>query len=118
MVVVEAAAEGTIEGASMMTVLVEVGVSPFWSVAAPGDGVGYCGARVELDGVHRRAVDVGRDAEVGVTCCEKNYRAGAPKKKLYADWAAWLIDCPIWEAVFAMPFHNACSGDTTVDPEG
>jgi hypothetical protein len=33
-----------------------------------GDGVRCCGARVDLHRVHRRAVYVGRDAEVEVAC--------------------------------------------------
>ena len=70
--VADASAEGTIEGAAWMkTVLVLVEVRPFSSAGELVDGVGCFGARVDLDRVHRRAVDVGRDAEI-----EVGFRAG------------------------------------------
>jgi hypothetical protein len=43
-----------------------------------GDGVGCCGAGIELDWVHRRAVDVGGDAEVevGLRACDGCAKVG------------------------------------------
>jgi hypothetical protein len=64
---------GAIEGAFTgwrMMVFVLVDVRPFWSVATYVlNGVGCRLGDVGLDGVHRRTVDIGLDAECARASC-------------------------------------------------
>jgi hypothetical protein len=68
--VVEASNGRTIEGASMMTILVVVALRPVWSV-----------------GVQRRAIDVGGDAEV-----EVGLRAGDLCAEVGVCRPTWMVD--------------------------